>query len=308
MNAADSPQGGHQNRPGIRPVDFPPLLRLLWLVPLFLLQLTPCAASSAAHSDIPSRTLLVDGRQVPVFATPEEQLRYARSTFDETEEKSAALKAQKLIHPGAREHVALAALELAFLSLGDDYRLADRNMFILARNNYLGVLEAYPDLPAIAAKALWYLGWIACDLEGDRQQGIRWYQRLITLYPDEKLSLAPPVPWLTIRADPDRQQHAAYPKAVLTWTDMANLEIVRHTVNREQAWQSFNAIRRPGGNEPFVAAALKVLVERHGFDEKSEGLVREYLQKPDASHALKNDLLLALSVYRREADAPEQPR
>ena len=163
--------------------------------------------------------------------------------------------------------------------------------------------QKYPDLPAIAAKALWYLGWISCDLESDNQQGIHWYQRLIALYPDEKLSFVVPAPWLTIRpADPDLKQHIAYPKTVLTWADIAHLEIIRHAASRDQAWQSFAAIKARAG-EVFAATALKVLVERHGFDAKSERLAREYLAKPGADTILKNDLLLALSVYRRQTDS-----
>lgn len=303
MNGAASPrgeytdEGDHKDRPY---AWFAQPLRLLGMVVALFLLLSPLTAATGEIS----RTVLVDGRQVPVFATAEEQLSYARSTFDEAEEKAAALKAVERIHPSAREQAAMAALELAFLALGDDYRLADKNQYLLARNNYLGVLEKYPDLPAIAAKALWYLGWIACDLEADRQQGITWYQRLITLYPNEKLSIVAPVPWLTIRpADPDLQQHAAYPKTVLTWADIAQLEIIRHAASRDQAWQSFESIQT-GAGEVFAAAALKILVERYGFDAKSERLVREYLQKPAADDVLKNDLFLALSVYRRQADGP----
>ena len=299
MNGADSAEGDHKDRPY---GDFAILLRLLCLV--FVLFCLPAPEFAAASEDTP-RTLMVDGRQVPIFATAEEQLSFARSTFDEAEEKAAALKALERIHPSAREQAAMAALELAFLALGDDYRLADRNQYLLARNSYLGVLEKYPDLPAIAAKALWYLGWISSDLATDGQQGVSWYQRLITLYPNEKLSIVGPVPWLTIRAaDPDLKQHASYPKTVLTWADIAHLEIIRHAVSREQAWQSFAAIQKAGADEVFAAAALKVLIEHHGFDDKSERLVREYLAKPDADGILKNDLLLALSDYRRQADTP----
>lgn len=300
MNGADSTKVDHKDR---LYGGFAHLLRLLCLV--FVLFCLPAAEIAAAGENTPTpRSLLVDGRQVPVFANAEEQLSYARSTFDEAEEKAAALQAVERIHPSAREQAAMAALELAFLALGDDYRLADRNQYLLARNSYLGVLEKYPDIPAIAAKALWYLGWISCDLAADRQQGISWYQRIITLYPNEKLSIVAPAPWLTIRAaDPDLKQHAAYPKTVLTWADIAHLEIIRHAAGREQAWQSFEAIEANAG-ELFTAAALKVLVERHGFDANSERLVREYLAKPDADGILKNDLLLALSDYRRQADTP----
>ena len=315
MNGADSLLSGHEKAGGHRDrpceVHFLHPLSMVGLVVamVFLLPLTIGASTSATEprEGKVARTLLVDGRQVPVFPTPEEQLRYARSTFDETEEKAAALKAVELVFPEAREQTATAALELAYLALGEDYRLADRNQRLLAKNSYLAVLDRYPELPVVAAKALWYLGWLACDLEGDTRQGVAWYRRLIDLYPEERLSSAAPVPWLTIRPADPYNQYAAYPKAVLTWRHIAHLEIVRHAANREEAWQSFSAIRQAGAGEFLTGIALKVLVEAHGFDAQSEQLAREYLQRSDFDAGLKNDLLLALSAQRRQA-SPEGPR
>lgn len=277
-----------------------PLLPLLFL--LVLLPLAACQTSPVAEGtdDNASRSLLVDGYRVPIFATADEQLTYARSSFDETPEKSAALKALESIHPHARHHAALAALELAFLELGDDYRLANANQCSLAKKHYLDLLEKYSDLPAIAAKALWYLGWISSDLEHDEQLGMAYYRRLIATYPDEILSFLSPAPWLTIGpAAPDAAPRTAYPKSALTWAGIAHLEIIRNSSDRDQAWQSFTAIQQTGPGDLFVAQALKILVERHGFEPRSEELARAYLENPGADAALKSDLHLALSSYRR---------
>lgn len=286
---------------------------MVWLaLALILLPVGVCDRSpaTAPPSEKIPRMLLVEGRQVPVFTSPEEQLAYARTAaFEESGEKAAALQAVEHLFPAAREQSAVAALELAYLALGDDYRLADRNRYLLARNDYLGVLEKYPDLAPVAAKALWYLGWIACDLEGDRQQGIRWFERLATLYPEEKLSYAVPVPWLTIRAgESGHERHAALPRTLLTWTDLAHLEIIRHTDSRHRAWQSFSAIQAAHPGESFTATALKVLVERHGVDEESEQLAMEYLQNTDGEPALQNDLHLVLSAHLRQRDGAPQGR
>lgn len=311
MNGADSPRGNPSNRGGDQAEHmaypggggWPLPRRLAWLLFSFFL----LAAPAGAAPGIPGPFSL-DGYQIPIFATADEQLGYARSTFTETEEKSAALKAVARLHPAAREQAAMAALELAFLALGDDYRLADKDQYRLAGCGYQAVLEHYADLPAIAAKALWYLGWIAGDLEGDRRRGIGWYQRLIALYPKEVLSTATPAPWLTIRpAEPEARPPAAYPKTVLTWADIAHLEIIRHTADREQAWQSFAAIE--AGTDPvFIAGALKVLIERHGFDARSERLAREYVAKPGSDPVLRHDLLLALSAHRPQSEPPGGPR
>lgn len=287
-----------------------PHLPFLLFLLLLLLPSAGCQSSppnERAAENAP-RSVTVDGRNVPVFTTPEEQLTYARSSFDEAPDKTAALKALELLHPKAHHHAAQAALELAFLELGDDYRLADSDQYTLAKIDYLELLAKYSDFPAIAAKALWYLGWISCDLQNDHQQGIAYYQRLITLYPHEILSFLAPAPWLTIHpAAPDQKQPAAYPKAVLTWADIAHLEIIRNSSARDQAWQSFAAIQQAGGDEIFKASALKILVERHGFEPKSEELTRAYLAQQGADAGLSNDLLLALSAYRHTAPPATPP-
>jgi hypothetical protein len=283
-----------------------PLLFFFVLLPLAACQTSPVTEHT---DDDASRSLLSDGYRVPIFATAEEQLTYARSSFDETPEKSAALKALGTIHPQDRHHAALAALELAFLELGDDYRLANANQCSLAKKHYLALLEHYSDLPAIAAKALWYLGWISSDLEHDTQLGMAYHRRLIATYPDEILSFLSPAPWLTIGpAVPDATPPSAYPKSALTWAGIAHLEIIRNSTDRDQAWQSFTAIQQMAAGDLFVAQALKVLVERHGFEPRSEQLARAYLDNSGADAALKNDLHLALSSYRRTMEDAGESR
>lgn len=283
-----------------------PLLFVLVLLPLAACQTSPVTEGT---DDNASRSLLIDGYRVPIFATADEQLTYARFSFDEPPEKSAALKALETVHPNARQHAALAALELAFLELGDDYRLANANQCSLAKKRYLKLLEDYSDLPAISAKALWYLGWISSDLEHDEQLGMAYYRRLIAAYPDEILSFLSPAPWLTIGpAVPDAVPPSAYPKSALTWAGIAHLEIIRNGSDRDQAWQSFTAIQHMGAGDLFAAQALKILVEKHGFEPRSEQLARAYLDNPGADAALKNDLHLALSSYRRTLEPGGGPQ
>jgi hypothetical protein len=280
----------------MRNFSFPAIL-------ITLLLMTSCR-SSLVEREGPADTSdyqVIDSVHVPVLATPAEQLAYARSTFEIAGEKAAALKAVKVIHPMARLHAGIAALELAYLRLGDDYRLADARQAGLAEGEFLAILAEFADLPEIAAKALWYLGWISCDLRKDNSQGIDYYLQLVRTYPAEKMSLLPPAPWLTIRLTGAEKDHQPfYPRSKLAWADIARLEIIRHTADHDQAWAAMRAIKENAPDALFLGTALKVLLTGHGLTPVSEQLAMEYLANPQADTHLKSDLALALSAHKRE--------
>ena len=269
---------------------------------LFLILINACQTPGTSEKEgaDPYDYMVIEEIHIPILTTPEEQLAYARSTFDTIEEKTAALKAVSAIHPTARLDSGMAALELAYLQLGDDYRLANDRQCSLAEDQFLAILDEFIDLPEIAAKALWYLGWIACDLQQAPDKGIGYYLRIVNQYPREKLTLLPAAPWLTVHLLGEKKKpQPYYPKSLLSWADMAHLEIIRHTSDREQAGRSISAIQKNNSSTLFEGTALKVLVARHSFTPESEQLVTEYLAKPVADNDLKNDLILALSAHRR---------
>ncbi len=280
-------------------------LRKSHLCLLLVLCLSVACQSTIDHdnnSDRQSHFLVVDTFRVPVLATPEDQLAYARGTFEEKEEKSAALQAIRTMHPTARLHIAMADLELAYLQLGADYRLADESLSAQAMEKYLAVLHNYPEFPEIAAKSLWYLGWIACDLRQNIDEGLKYFQKIIDMYPEEILNFLSPAPWLTIRPTNESKEHPPYyPKSALSWAAIAHLEIIRHTASQKKAWHSFSAIREKHGNDGFTGLALKTLITAHGLTGNTETEVRKYLAETTADKALRDDLHLALAKFLRDA-------
>ncbi|MBU1566485.1 MAG: hypothetical protein KJ630_12770 [Proteobacteria bacterium] len=280
-----------------------PLLRNNLSLLLVLLLLVACR-SDAEHNQRTDRQphfLDINTFRIPVLATPEDQLSYARADFEEIEEKSAALQAIKVVHPISRLHAAMADLDLAYLQLGADYRLANDRQCAQAREKYLAILQDYSDYPDIVAKSLWYLGWIACDLCHDKHQGLTYFKEIIDKYHQEIVNFLHPAPWLTIRPTDDGKKHRpSYPKSALTWAAIAHLEIIRHTASQEEAWHSFSAIAEKYGNDDFKGLALKTLIAAHGFSERAEREVRKYLTEGTADKALKDDLHLALANLRDE--------
>ncbi len=274
------------------------------IILFFILLLTACQPSPVAEkpAESPYKSILVDTIHIPILSTPKEQLAYARSTFATTAEKVAALRAMKLLHPTERQFVGMAELELAFLQLGDDYRMASDHQLSLTRQRYLEILDEFSDFPDIAAKVLWYLGWISCDLQGDKQNGLYYYQRIPDLYPKARLNFLTASPWLTIFIVDKSKIHQPYsPESVLTWADLALLEIIRNTTDRDQAWRSLTVIQDGKANDVFKGLALKVLITQHGMTPQSEQLVQNYLTNSTADEILKNDLLPALSAYRKSS-------
>jgi hypothetical protein len=278
----------------------------LFLCLLLVLALLACRpeAELDKEKEPPLRFTTIDAFRIPVLATASEQLAHARSDFEEVQEKTAALKAVALLHPNDRRRAAMAALDLAYLEFGADYRLAGERQCTSAMEKYREILVSYSDFPEIAAKSLWYLGWITSDLLGDRHGGLIFYQRIVDEYPHESLNFLPPAPWLTIhRSEENTENRPSYPKPGLTWLDVAHLEIIRNATDRERVDRSLIAIRASHGDDGFTGLALKVLLAVHGFDEQSEQWTRQYLVHSRVEQALKNDLLLALSAHRRETEA-----
>ncbi|MFH0782224.1 MAG: hypothetical protein V2B20_09780 [Pseudomonadota bacterium] len=279
-----------------------PLLRGC-LCSLFILFLLVACRSGAEHdqsTDHQPHFLVINTFRIPVLATPDDQLVYARSAFEEIEEKSAALQAIRVMHPTSRLHAAMADLELAYLQLGTDYRQADDRQCAVAVEKYQAILRDYSDFPDIAAKALWYLGWIACDLQHDKHQGLKYFKEIVDKFPREIVTFLPPAPWLTIRPTIESiEPQPFFPTSPLTWEALAHLEIIRHSENSKEAWQSFFAISEMHDSDGLTGLALKTLVNTHGFTSGAELQIRKYLAYNTADKDLRDDLLLALTDYLR---------
>lgn len=239
----------------------------------------------------------INDYDIPLLPSPAEQLGYARSSFADGQEQRSALKAVGLFHPDDRYHAGLASLELAYLTLGPDYRLAERQQYRQAIQSYLGILDIFPDQPEINAKALWYLGWIYCDLLREKTQGISFYQRIVRHYPKERLSLLPPAPWLSIHFSDSEQGHQPYyPKSSLLWSDIARLEIIRHSSDFNEADNSFTALHQTHGHTPILFLALKLMVQNHGLNNKILVQAKQFLGDGDVPSFQKDDLRLILST------------
>ncbi len=189
------------------------------------------------------RSLVKKGYTIPLFSSPEEQLRYAKRWFSDPKEKKAALETLIENFTGDIGVRAEAELELAYLALGADYRFASRRECGLAIDHYKKVMERYSDMPGIRAKAIWYIGWIFSDLLNDRQQAAVYYQKVVDEYPKVTLSIKPPVPWVSlVLPQIEDRPKAVYARRNYYWASIALLELVRIHDDETKKWSAFEML------------------------------------------------------------------
>jgi hypothetical protein len=265
------------------------------LAVVLLLVLPGCKETSSplTTNRKPLPVVLIDGFRVPVFPTVEEQFNYTRSWFESPEEKKASLIAIGRFFTQAREQQGEAALDLSFLELGQDYRLATAKECLEALSRYRKILQKFHDLPTVCAKAAWYMGWIYCDLLKENGNGLNMYQTVVTDYPEARLNLTSAVPWVTfISPSPDaagKSQDNENPY----WADLARIEIIRHEVDKEIVRKAFLGLWDSGRNNRGIGIAVKILLGRSDFFQETVPFAIQYLGH-ETNQALANDIRLAL--------------
>jgi hypothetical protein len=250
------------------------------------------------------RVVTRNGYAIEIYESAEDQLRYARAWFSDPREKQAALEVLIEQYPEAKTVRAEAELELAYLSLGTDYRFADKTACRRALQQYRQIAARFADLPAIGAKAHWYMGWIYADLLGQKQLAVSQYQTVVEQFPGITLKLEPPVPWVSLVlpqvADKPR---ADYERPVYVWRSMALLEIIRNSEDDEEKWSAFEKLWADDLTGVATGHALRALL--HGsptLARKVAGYARFYLQTRLFSQPMTDEVRAALSLAGLNAD------
>ena len=205
----------------------------------------------------------IDHIRIPLFPNSTEQFNYTRSWFAEKEKKRAALQAFIQLYPDQREKCGLAALDLAYLQLGSDYRFAPPKFYFTALTSYQAIVAEYVDQPSIMAKALWYIGWISSDLLHDRKRGLEVYHKIVRQYPREPVSPLPPAPWVSLiyPREGDDGTVAAQTEGS-SWAALALVEIIQQSEDGEAGWQAFTRLWQEYPDDIATGFGLKVVLQR----------------------------------------------
>lgn len=248
------------------------------------------------------RSIVYNGHTIKLFPTPEEQLRYARTWFSDTNKKTASLKVILDKYPQSKYVRAQAELELAYLSIGSDYRYASKEECLLAINNYKKVINDYIDLPSICAKANWYIGWIYAELLNNREEAIAYYQTIIKQYPEEKFNLVPPVPWVSlVLPQIDRKPQTVYARPTYYWASIALLEIIRISNNEHEIWTAFQKLYTDYTNSIATGYAIReLLLSSPPLSEKIIVYANTYLNRMQFAPALAREIPAILRSRKRE--------
>ena len=229
-----------------------------------LFWLPACSNDSAQIPRIDTRvpTLSYKGYEIPRFPTARGQLNYARSWFATKQEKRAALTIIPTLFPQDRIQCGNAALTLAYMNLGDDYRFATPADFLKALSDYKKVVTAYGDQPVIQAKAHWYIGWILCECLDRPAQGMVHFNIIVTRFPRIFMEISPPVPWVSlVYPTPTARTKRATPSPKKYWAGIALLEMICHAPDPDQAIQAFDTLFDKYPDSVETGFALKLMLK-----------------------------------------------
>jgi len=257
-----------------------------------------CTAEPPAI-DVPAQeasVASVSGFEIPLFATSTEQLNYAKSLNANPREKSAALDLIFGRFPNDRQELGEARLELAYLYLGKDFRLADNNACEQALNAYESIAREFSDLPAVRAKAYWYMAWITTDLLKDKPKGLALYSLLADKYPEDRFSRISPVPWLKlVFPNPEKPPYTADDAHTHSWAGLALLEIVRNAEDAGMRDQAFEKLWKDHRTSLTTGYALKEILHRPSRLPDMDRIVGEYVMGNTINTQLNHDLRAGLA-------------
>jgi len=264
------------------------------------LVLSGCTDESTSLSLPKSELPLISfqGFNIPQFPTARDQLNYAKSGFPSHEEKKAAFEIIFELFPTAKAECGNAALDIAYMNFGYDYRFAEKQYYTNAISAYQDVIENFKEYPQIIAKAYWYLGWIHCDLLKEKKVGITYFRYIVKTYPDIKTGISSPVPWVSL----------VYPLAInegqpandntqKQWACLALLEIVRHAHDKTEAFKAFDILWEKYRNTITTGLAIKLLLKKNGYAEEILPYVTPYLALNIADRFLVKEIKESAKEY-----------
>ncbi len=217
-----------------------------------------------------------NGYTIPKLASAREQLNFALSRVSDYRERKTALKLVGELFPAARMEKAEASLELAYLSLGKDFRLAGRQECLDTVAKYESIIDQYQDFPPICAKARWYIAWIYMDLLHDKERGINNYWRVVREYPHEGFLPAPHLRWQEIFARQAKRE-TTFLSAREQWAAIALLELARNIDDPKERLEAVEELVADYPASRAVMYGLMILLDQRPVCQKAIEMTKAYL-------------------------------
>lgn len=263
--------------------------RLITICLLFII----CTCSCTSQEDTPQNVettvhLQVDDFEVPRLPSASEQLHFAKIAATDLPHQIALLKAVEQFFPKEKNEVGQADLEITYLQLGSDYRRNSSESLKNTARSYLTIATNHKDIPAVAAKALWYHGWVETDLLKQTSVGRASYQNIIDQYPYEQVSLSPVISWTSINLEQKPTKPATdSSQSPLTWSDLAFLELIRHAKNGASSLDQYRAFCDHAPTSSIMPEALQVLLTRKDIDTETRTTIKATAIRTDPAKELE---------------------
>ncbi len=241
-----------------------------------------------------THSIVKEGFSIPVFDNPSDQLNYALTWFSDSIHKKAALEAIGELFPKARREIARAKLELAYLSLGYDYRFANASKCRQAISNYRKIIEEYKEFSFICVKAYWYIAWIYTDLLKEKEKGLSIYEILIKKFPEEKFSPGTELPRMN-KVIPDIKKDIFRKK--YSWASIALLEIVKNSDTTYKSLKAFNMLWKNYRKDIATGYALLEILKRCKPTKRLHKIAMDYININSINPALNQDILCILKTW-----------
>jgi len=271
---------------------------------IFLICILTLLAGCAEQSGEPEGTHRAvqradyNGFSIPLFSTATAQFNYAKSLLANPEVKAAALRVLIERFPENRREMGEARLELAYMQLGDDFRLADHAACRRALKDYAAIAGEFSDLPAVFTKALWYRGWIHADLLDEKEKGIAIYSDLAEKYPGHSFSRISPVPWLDlIFPNPRTEPYTADDRHTHSWAGLALSEIVRLADDNTRRTAAFEKLWREHRGNLATGYALREILKRSDSPGELSQKIFTFIELNTVNPALNRDLVSHLAGH-----------
>lgn len=252
---------------------------------------------------ISKQSITRDGYIIELFATPEQQLQYTRKWYCDPGGKRTALELLIKRFPEAKSIRAEAELDLAYLTLGEDYRFADQAACLRAVKKYQKITSQYAGLLSVCAKACWYMGWIYTDILKQKRKGLAYYQIIVKRYPDAILTLSPPVPWAgKVLPQAIEKPKPVYQYPIYKWRNIALLEIIRNSDNEDEKWTAFEELWSHERDSLAMGYAFRFLIkDSSSLAQKTAAKASEYLKTRQFSPPIAEEVRIALESLKFKA-------
>ena len=277
-------------------MDRKPAGRVPGLLGQLLLLILACSACRPAPDTEPARlvpevtVVRFEGQKLEKFPTAGQQLTWTLSLQREPDRQAAGLR--YILHRFKNNRLVCgrADLELAYLALGPDYRQASPSRCQQALALFGKVVRRYGDLPPVAARGLWYQGWLLTDLLHRPAAGFDLMQDLVRRFPDTPLDNLQPGFRESQAISALRDEEVLPADKKIRWSDLALLFIVERQTDRQRQLAALAQLLQREPSAQVAGPAILHCLRHPSVPGTLLDTARHFLDRPQVDDLLRREI------------------